>query len=228
MQIAGYLKQSLVDYPGTLAAVIFTPGCNFDCYYCHNRHILGAQPPAVPMEDVWAHLRKRAGLLEAVVISGGEPCLQRGLPQLLREIRALGYRTKLDTNGAFPGVVRALLDEGLLDYVAVDIKAPWEKYRQICRADGDAVRETLDILRQSGVDWEARTTFVPELTVEDIERIARDNAPLPAYAVQAYRPPDTFRADDAARVARAPHSAAVLAEAVRRAQVYCPRVLLRD
>lgn len=228
MQIAGFLKQSLVDYPGEIAAVIFTPGCNFDCYYCHNRHIIGAQPPLVRPEEVWAHLRKRAGLLDGVVISGGEPCLQEDLPQWLHDIRQMGYHTKLDTNGSRPEMVRALLKQGLLDYVAVDIKAPWDKYRQICRADGDNVRITLDILRQSLVAWEARTTFAPELSVEDVEQIARDNVPLPCLAVQAYRPPEVYREEDAQRVARPPHSAAELAEAARRAQEYCPRVLVRD
>ncbi|MDD3242652.1 MAG: anaerobic ribonucleoside-triphosphate reductase activating protein [Eubacteriales bacterium] len=228
MRIAGFLKQSFVDYPGQIAGVIFTAGCNYDCYYCHNRHILGGDAPQIDPAGMWEFLEKRRGLLDGVVVTGGEPCLHDDLPELLARLRGMGFLVKLDTNGSRPEMVERVLAAGLVDHVAMDIKAPWAKYPQICRAAGDEPRRTLEVLRRSGVAWEARTTFAPELTVQDIGTIARENAPLPVYAVQAYRKPESWRAEDAARLETPPHSAAELTAAVEAARPYCAQVLLRD
>ena len=134
MRIAGLERCSLIDYPGKMAAVVFTPGCNLDCFYCHNRTLLAPSATfnAIPFPDVLDWLRKRQGLLDAVVISGGEPTLQADLDDFVREVRAMDYAVKLDTNGTRPAVLAFLIDEGLLDYIAMDIKAPPDKYESIC------------------------------------------------------------------------------------------------
>lgn len=171
MRIAGLEKFSTVDFPGSLSAVVFAAGCNYRCFYCHNRHILN-EPPLLPEAEVSAFLEKRAGLLDGVVFSGGEPTLQSDLPEWLRRVRALGYRTKLDTNGSRPETLRALLAEGLLDYVAMDYKAALDGYRPLCGADAAGVAESLALLRDSGIPYELRTTLVPQLTEAKLRRMA--------------------------------------------------------
>ena len=163
MRIAGLEKFSTVDFPGSLAAVLFAACCNYRCFYCHNRHILG-EPPLLSEAEVLAFLQKRAGLLDGVVFSGGEPTLQSDLPEWLRRVRALGYKTKLDTNGSRPEVLRALIADGLVDYVAMDYKAPLEGYPSLCGANSAGVPESLALLRGSGVPYELRTTLVPQIT----------------------------------------------------------------
>ena len=140
MNIAGLLKTATIDFPHRLAAVVFTAGCNYDCSFCHNRALLGA---AELMEDgeVLRFLEKRAGLLDGVVISGGEPTLQKDLAEFAGTLKGLGYDVKLDTNGSDPEAVGRLLDGGLVDYVAMDYKAPFSRYPEICGAGrlfGDA------------------------------------------------------------------------------------------
>jgi pyruvate formate lyase activating enzyme len=193
MRIAGLDKTSVVDFPGKIAAVIFTPGCNFDCWYCHNRHLLapGEQPIRHDPEDVLDFLAMRVGLLDGVVISGGEATLQSDLDDFLAAVRALGFQTKLDTNGTRPWIVRDLLERGLLDYVAMDIKAPFSGYDDITMTNVDhkAVSETIDLLMDSGIEYEFRTTFAPPLTVADIAHIAMRIRGARQYAIQQYRTP---------------------------------------
>ena len=189
MKIAGLLKTSTIDFPNCLAAVVFTPGCNYDCSFCHNRDLL-TQTEHLEEAVVRAFLKKRAGLLEGVVISGGEPTLQTDLEEFAVFLKELGYTVKLDTNGSRPDVLENLLKKNLLDYVAMDYKAPFDRYSEVCRTDADvtAVREAIGLLRQSGIAWELRTTVIPELSVEDVMRMAREVEELPAYALQLYRP----------------------------------------
>src|SRR5690554_3654839 len=177
MIVSGMVKSSLIDFPERIACVLFTQGCNWDCYYCHNRELIPRVPgiggPAqIPTEQVLAFLRSRVGLLDSVVISGGEPTLHASLADFIRAIRALGFAVKLDTNGSHPEVVQQLLRAELLDYVALDIKGPWEKYGQICgpAADYRAVQRTLRLLQQSSIGWEARTTMCPSLSEDDLDR----------------------------------------------------------
>lgn len=207
MKIAGLEKCSFVDYPGRLAAVVFTAGCNWDCFYCHNRSILGgdAVQAGIGPEIVLDTIETRRALVDAVVITGGEPTIQRGLPQFIRDLRARGFAVKLDTNGSHPTILRALLDEGLLDYVAMDIKAPLAKYPMFCGVEINqaALNESIDLLLLGGIPHEFRTTVAPQLTAEDIIAIAQSIQGADRYVLQQFRVP-TGVAEDA-RLRVAPH-----------------------
>ncbi len=190
MLIAGFQKTSFVDFPGAIAAVVFTPYCNFDCVYCHNDHILGKDAPLIDEEQVLSFLEKRKDVLQAVVVSGGEPTLQQGLETFLRRVRAMGYQTKLDTNGSKPQAVKALLSAALVDYVAMDVKAPLCKYAEIARTsvDVDAIQKSIAILRNGTVKHEFRLTFAPQLTKADAVEAAKLVRGCEAFYLQQYRP----------------------------------------
>ncbi|BDF57390.1 anaerobic ribonucleoside-triphosphate reductase activating protein [Christensenellaceae bacterium] len=189
MNIAGLLKNGTIDFPHRLAAVVFTAGCNYDCGFCHNRHLLNTRD-FMDDREVRTFLEKRAGLLDGVVLSGGEPTLQKDLVPFAGYLKELGYEVKLDTNGSNPTVVKTLLERNLLDYVAMDYKAPFARYAEICggQADSAPVRETLNILFASDIEWELRTTVIPQLSPEDLSVMADEADTLPAYALQLYRP----------------------------------------
>ncbi len=190
MLIAGFQKTSFVDYPGQPCAVVFTPYCNFDCVYCHNAHILGRDATLLNEEPVLEYLEKRAGLLSAVVISGGEPTLQQNLEAFILSVRTFGYKVKLDTNGSKPQVLLSLLNKNLLDYIAMDVKAPAERYAEIVRADVDldAIRRSITIIRNSGIPHEFRMTFAPQLTQQDALEGARMVKDCDRFYLQQYRP----------------------------------------
>ena len=177
MRISGLQKLSMVDYPGKLAATVFTGGCNLRCPFCHNAPLVlrVSETPELPPEEVLAFLRSRKGLLDGVVLSGGEPLLQTGAADFLREVKSLGFAVKLDTNGCYPEALAAILEEGIVDYVAMDIKNRPEKYAETVGVPGfdtAPVLESAQLLRSSGVDYEFRTTVVREFhTLEDIRAI---------------------------------------------------------
>ncbi len=171
MKIAGLVKCSFVDYPGLLAAVVFMSGCNLRCVFCHNKGLVDADATSDwAQQEVLAWLKTRRGLLDAVVVSGGEPTLQPDILEFLARIHMMGFRTKLDTNGMRPDVLRSVIDAGFIDYVAMDIKGPFEKYAGICGAtvDLDAVNDSISMLLKSHIDHEFRTTVIPGLTRADI------------------------------------------------------------
>ena len=165
MKIYGLQKLSLVDYPGKTAAVLFTGGCNFRCPFCHNFGLV--TDPGEPLDDaeVFAYLKKRKGLLDAVVITGGEPLIHPDISELIKKVRDIGYPVKLDTNGTFPVRLAELISEGLLDYVAMDIKNSEEKYYLTagCDVDLDSVRKSVMLLMSGSVNFEFRTTVVKQL-----------------------------------------------------------------
>lgn len=199
---AGMVNSSLIDFPGCPACVLFTRGCPYDCFYCHNRDAIEEGGKILEEDAVLRFLRKRRGLLDGVVVSGGEPTLQPDLPAFFHMVREMGYQIKLDTNGARPDLVRLLLKEHLVDYVAVDVKAPWERYEEICGPGADAgqVRSTLAVLQNHDVPWEARTTVAPTLTPKDIIIVG---ATVPAgvlWRLNPYRVPERYRLADAVRV----------------------------
>ena len=178
MKIGGLIKFTLIDFPGRPAAVVFTQGCNFRCRYCHNPELvyphLFAEP--VAMEEIYSFLKRRQGTLEGVVVSGGEPTLHEDLPAFMADLKAMGYATKLDTNGTRPDMLRELLDKKLLDYIAMDIKAPLEKYSLITGVDfnPEVLKQSMDRIRQSGLEYEFRTTYDKEvLTDADISTITQ-------------------------------------------------------
>lgn len=178
MKIGGLVKFTLIDFPGCPAAIVFTQGCNFRCRYCHNPELVYPhlfQEP-VTEEEVKAFLVRRQGTLEGVVVSGGEPTLQPDLVRFMADLKALGYKTKLDTNGSQPNVLQELLDKKLVDFIAMDIKAPLDKYALITGVDANAtiLRKSMDLIRQSGVEYEFRTTYDTEvLTDADIASISQ-------------------------------------------------------
>ena len=190
MLIAGFQKTSFVDYPGQPCAVVFTPYCNMDCVYCHNAQIIKRDAPLIAEEPVLEYLEKRAGLLTAVVISGGEPTLQQNLEAFILRVKTFGYKVKLDTNGTKPQVIQALLSKNLIDYFAMDVKAPVERYEEITRTsvDMDAIRRSIALIRNSGVAHEFRMTFAPQLTREDALETARLVKGCDRFYLQQYRP----------------------------------------
>jgi len=194
MNIAGVQKNSMVDYPGKLSAVVFTQGCNMNCGYCHNRCLIGNRTTEslVNEEDVLSFLNKRRGLLDAVVVSGGEPTLQKDLGRFIQRVKALGYSVKLDTNGTNPQLLEQLLQDRLLDYVAMDIKAPFCKYRQVCCSpvNTGSLEGSIRILQSSDIDYEFRTTYTPVLDQHDLLDIARSIKGAKRYVLQQYREVD--------------------------------------
>ncbi len=198
VHLKGWVRTSLIEYPGHIATVLFVAGCNFRCPPCHNADLV--QRPAeiadLDVKEVWGFLSRRVGLVDGVVVTGGEPTLHSGLMPFLRRVRERGFDVKLDTNGYRPDVLAALLDEGLVDYVAMDVKAPPIKYPLLAgRASVDVARieRSVDLLRGSGLPHEFRTTVVPGLLDEaDVEEIARWIAGAERYVLQQFRPRRTL------------------------------------
>jgi pyruvate formate lyase activating enzyme len=198
MKYADMIKQSLVDYPGEIAAVLFTRGCNLRCPFCHNPDLL-IKPKImikpIDIEQVMEFLVQRRGFLDGVVISGGEPTLNDELAVDIRRIKSMGFLVKLDTNGTNPTVLHELLSLGYLDYVAMDIKAPldYKKYRTACgklsSEDFFNIRNSIHLLRNAGIKVEFRTTVVPALhTAADIVEIARYIEGCEQYTLQQFNP----------------------------------------
>jgi pyruvate formate lyase activating enzyme len=205
--IGGLQRHSLIDYPGKISCVLFLSGCNFDCPYCHNPQLAGEadrRPETMAVGDFLEFLAQRRGWLEGVVISGGEPTLHPDLPDLCRRIRDLGYSVKLDTNGSRPQMIQALVHAGLLDYLAMDIKTEPERYTEgVARwCDCTALLASLQIIMDSGLDYEFRTTCVrPLVTADTIRHIAQLISGSRLYALQPFREcrmlhPDYFRGVD--------------------------------
>ena len=170
MIISGLQKMTLLDYPGKVACTVFLQGCNFRCPFCHNSDLLGGSAePFMTMEEFLIFLKKRAGLLDAVCVSGGEPTLQKDLPELLKGIKALGFSVKLDTNGSRPDVLKQLVADGLVNYVAMDVKNSFRRYGEtigLSRPDMASIEESLRFLIEENVAYELRTTVVAELHSE--------------------------------------------------------------
>lgn len=192
MRICGLQTLSMVDYPGKLAATVFTGGCNLRCPFCHNALLVTRleESPTLQQEEVLAFLKRRRGLLDGVVLSGGEPLIQSGVPEFLQKVRSLGFSIKLDTNGCYPDALEALLDQGLADYVAMDVKNAPEHYVQtvgIPDFDPAVIARSAVVLAHSGVDYELRTTVVRELhTVADIAAIGAWMQGAPRYFLQCF------------------------------------------
>lgn len=176
MRITGLIKTTLLDFPGKVACTVFTYGCNFRCSFCHNALLVTEENnDNISEDEFFSFLSKRHGILDGVCISGGEPTLQKDLPEFIRKIKAMGFAVKLDTNGYEPEILSQLIDEKLLDYVAMDIKSSPDSYSEICgvNINTDKIKRSVDILKNSGIDYEFRTTCVKEYhTKETFEDIA--------------------------------------------------------
>ncbi len=193
MRICGLNKTTLLDYPGKVAASIFTGGCNFRCPFCQNSSLVLSpdQEPELSQEEILNFLKKRQGILDGVCITGGEPTLHKELFDFLKKIKELQYSIKLDTNGSNPSVVKELVKEGLIDKVAMDIKACPENYPNLCglsQVNLKSIENTVEFLMTGEIDYEFRTTAVKELhTKQDFIEIGQWLKGAKAYFLQAYR-----------------------------------------
>ncbi len=170
MKISGFLKESVIDYPGKVSSVIFTSGCNYKCPSCHSKHIINGKNE-VSEEEIFSYLDSRKGWIEGVVVCGGEPTLQPDLIPFTRKFKEKDLAVKLDTNGSNPGILQHLLKERLVDYVALDVKGPRELYSSLTSTNQDSclkVEDNMRILSNSGVDYELRTTIVPVLRMNRV------------------------------------------------------------
>jgi pyruvate formate lyase activating enzyme len=232
VRLKGWVRTSLIDYPDHIATVLFTGGCNFRCPPYHNADLVlrPAEMPDLSLEEVWTFLSRRAGLVDGVVLTGGEPTLQSDLIPFLRQVREQCLDVKLDTNGYRPNVLAALLDGGLVDYVAMDVKAPPEKYALLTglAADGldvTCLERSIALLQSSAPSYEFRTTVVPGLLDEDdVEEIARWIAGAERYALQQFRPLHTL---DPALETVAPYPVGRLQAMAQRAGRWVVQVIVR-
>jgi pyruvate formate lyase activating enzyme len=230
VELKGWVRTSLIEYPGHIATVLFTGGCNFCCPMCHNADLVlrPEKVPALPEEEVWDFLSRRKGLVNGVVITGGEPTLQPDLPAFLRRLRGAGLDVKLDTNGYRPDVLAELLNERLVDYVAMDVKAPPEKYSSLAglsNVDIACLERSIALLKESDLEHEFRTTVVPGLLDEgDVEAIARWIAGVERYVLQQFRPAGTL---DPALEAVTPYPIERLREMAERAGQWVSQAVVR-
>ena len=191
MRFAGFQKLTLLDFPGRVACILFTYGCNFRCPFCHNASLVrpgGSQD--ISEDEILSFLKKRQGVLEGVCISGGEPLLHRELKEFMRKVKELGFAIKLDTNGSFPEYLSELIDNSLVDYVAMDIKNSFVKYPAAAGVDADCekIKKSIGILMEGKVEYEFRTTLVKELhTEEDIRSITSYIVGAPKYFLQNFK-----------------------------------------
>ena len=199
MLIGGLHKLSLIDYPGKLSAVVFTRGCNFRCPYCHNPELIESNGgDIIEEEEVLSFLDERKGKLDGVVLTGGEPALQSDIAEFLEKVKRLGFFIKLDTNGSYPERIKELIDRKLLDYIAMDIKAPLDKYNRITLTSIDTGRivESIYLIMNSGIDYEFRTTAVRSLlSRDDFSRIGEMIKSAKLFALQEFRPTKTLDPD---------------------------------
>ena len=192
MNFSGFQKLTLLDYPGKVACTLFTAGCNLRCPFCHNASLVTHIDSSniYKKEEILSYLKKRHGILEGVCISGGEPLLQAGIEDFIKEIKDIGYSVKLDTNGFFPDKLSALVKKGLIDYVAVDFKNSYEKYSLttgIENLDITPFKKTVEFLLSGKVDFEFRTTVVAGLhEAQDIVEIAKTIKGAPRYFLQSF------------------------------------------
>lgn len=227
IKIGGMQKMTLLDYPGKVACTIFTAGCNFKCPFCHNRELvfIPENYEYFDSQDVLDYLEKRKGLLDGVCISGGEPLLQENLESFIAKIRELGYQIKLDTNGGYPQKLKSIVEKGLIDYVAMDVKNSRDKYAETAGMNPgsfnlEPIEQSVEYLKTCGIDHEFRTTVVRELhTAEDLREIAEWIGPDQKYYLQQYMDSENiiqpgFTAYDAAEMEELKQTVAPLVPAV--------------
>lgn len=196
MIIGGLQKSSLIDYPGKISAIVFTQGCNFRCPYCHNPELgVNAISTHYKTTSILEFLKTRVGKLDGIVITGGEPTLHKDLPEVIKQIKNLGFLVKLDTNGTNPEMLKTLIKNKVIDYVAMDIKAPVEKYSKVvdAKVDTDNIIESIEILKNSKINYEFRTTIVKkQLLPQDFDKIGALIQGAPKYYLQRFLPTKTL------------------------------------
>lgn len=198
MKLAGLVKSSLIDYPGKIAAVVFTQGCNFRCGFCHNPDLISFEPQASSIQyeekEVLDFLKTRVGKLDGVVITGGEPLIQSDIEEFISKIKSLGFAVKLDTNGSNPEKLSKLIDEKLVDYIAMDIKGTLSNYPDICAySNKKVIQKSIEIIMKSGLDYELRTTVLPIYhNIDDFKEIGELISGAKLYTIQGFRPQITL------------------------------------
>ncbi len=185
-------KATLLDYPGRVACILFTYGCNLRCPYCHNPELVTEKlnrEILLTQEYIFDFLKKRVGKLDAVVITGGEPLIHEGIFKLLSDIKKMGYLVKLDSNGLLPDRLKKAIDSGNVDYVAMDIKYPLSEYMKNVPNSSKLIQESVNLIMNSGLDYEFRTTYVKGIhTVDSAEQIAKIVKGAKIYYIQNFRP----------------------------------------
>lgn len=230
MRIAGFAKTSLVDWDGFVASTIYLPGCNFRCPACHNRDLvlIPEKLDEIPLSEIVKYLEDNADFIDGVVITGGEPTIQNGLADFIMVFRDMNLKVKLDTNGSQPRILEDLIDDELLDFVAMDIKGPMnEKYDDVSGIEAplDDIKKSISIIMDSGIDYEFRTTVVPVfLDTRDIESIATYIGGAKKYALQQFQPKNTL--DERFTVVR-PYSSDRIREMAAVAKKYVRKVIIR-
>ena len=199
MEIGGLQKTTLIDFPGRIAATIFLCGCNFRCPWCYSSELVLPEKiknqPKITEKEFFGFLKSRKGLLEGVVICGGEPTINKDLPDFIKKIKNLGFSVKIDTNGSSPQMLKNLIDKKLIDYVAMDIKGPKEKYSQFIgtKLNIRKIQKSIDVLKQGKVDYEFRSTILPLVhKKEDIIEMAKWISGAKRYYLQNFRPEKTL------------------------------------
>ncbi|MCX7816670.1 MAG: anaerobic ribonucleoside-triphosphate reductase activating protein [Syntrophales bacterium] len=229
MKIGALKRVSLIDYPDVISAVIFTQGCNFRCPYCHNPELVLSEYFETPIDEVsvLSFLERRRGKLEGVVITGGEPTIQRNLQSFLKRIRGKGYLVKVDTNGSRPDVMRKLLERGLVDYVAMDIKSSFDRYRTVTASNIDPklIVESAKLLMGWNGLYEFRITLVPDLVIfEDVKAIAREIKGAKRLVLQRFQPSKHV---DSSYVEKPPYPVEELQEIRDYMERYVEQVIIR-
>ncbi len=196
MIIAGLQKLTLIDYPGKLAATVFLAGCNFRCPWCYSSELVLPKKikkqPKISEKEFFYFLEKRKGMLEGIVLCGGEPTINKDLPEFIKKIKKVGYSIKLDTNGSNPKMLRELINKKMIDYVAMDVKLPKEKYAKLY-SKIENIEKSIKILKENKIDSEFRTTVVPSvLEKDDILKIAKWISPAKKYYLQNFRAEKTI------------------------------------
>jgi pyruvate formate lyase activating enzyme len=224
MKFSGLQKVSLIDYPNKVASVLFTPGCNLRCGFCHNWRIaVDPKPPFLQEAAALEILESRKRYVDAVVVTGGEPTMHKELPRFLAKLKERGFLVKLDTNGFYPEVLEECLQS--VDYVALDVKTCLEKYQQLGTKDTVGLMRTVEILKTGKVPYEFRTTVVPELvTAEDIACIGEMVKGAKTHALQQFVPQDTL---DKRLATLKPYAAATIVEFAETMKKYAENVVLR-
>lgn len=197
MLLGGLQKNSFMDYPDKISCIVFTVGCNFRCPFCHNGYLVldSEETPILSEKYIFDFLESRKGLIDAVVITGGEPLIQKDIETFIKKIKKMGFLVKLDTNGSSPKVLKNLIKKNLLDYIAMDIKASPEKYEKACgkKVNVENVKKSVEIIMNSGVDYEFRTTVLKEIHSEkDFEKIGEWLNGAKRYFIQKFSNENTL------------------------------------
>lgn len=198
MLIAGFQKLTLLDYPGKIAAIVFTQGCNFACGYCHNPEMIPLlktqKDTALEPEKILQFLTTRKGLLDGVVITGGEPTVHQDLPEFLKSIKDLDFQVKLDSNGSNPDMLEKIIKNELADFFAMDVKATLSKYKKLVKIEvAENIRKSIRIIKDSGIDYEFRSTILPSTHSEDdIRDIGKLIKGAKNWHLQSFRPTKTL------------------------------------